>query len=271
MKHLKTFLITLTLLLTTSMTAQAQCTFRNTAFKSGEYLSYNLYYNWKFVWVKAGTASMSVIQSTKNGKPAYRGSLVTRGNKKVDDFFVLRDTLLCYSTLDLAPMYFRKGAREGSRYTVDEVFYSYGGGKTHIRQHRQKHDGKQVWKNATYDECLFDMMNIFLRARNFDPTNWKKGYCVNFPMADGNNCTPAQLKYAGKVTIKADNGIKYRCLKLAYQELEDGKYKKIVDFYVTDDSNHIPIRLDMYLKFGSAKAFLVGMKGNRNAITSVVK
>ena len=39
------------------------CKFRNTAFKSGEFLSYNLYYNWKFVWVKAGTASMSIVQS----------------------------------------------------------------------------------------------------------------------------------------------------------------------------------------------------------------
>ena len=36
--------------------ASAQCTFRNTAFQSGESLTYNLYYNWQFVWVKAGTA-----------------------------------------------------------------------------------------------------------------------------------------------------------------------------------------------------------------------
>ena len=71
-----------------STTVSAQCTFRNTAFKSGEFLTYNLYYNWKFVWVKAGTASMSIVQTTKNGRPAYRTSLVTRGNKKVDDFFV---------------------------------------------------------------------------------------------------------------------------------------------------------------------------------------
>ena len=72
-------------------------------------------------------------------------------------------------------------------------------------------------------------------------------------------------------TIKADNGLMYRCLRLAYMELEDGKYKRIVDFYVTDDENHVPVRLDMFLKFGSAKAFLVGMKGTRNPITSIVK
>ena len=270
MRLLKSLCIA-SLMMLCSTTMSAQCTFRNTAFKSGEFLTYNLYYNWKFVWVKAGNASMSVVQTTRDGKPAYRGSLITRGNDRVDDFFVLRDTLLCYSGTDMAPIYFRKGAREGKRYTVDEVFYSYSGGKCHTRQHYQRPDGSHSWKKAAYDECVFDMMNIFLRARNFNPANWKKGYVVNFPIVDGDGHTPAQLRFAGKVTVKADNGIKYRCLRLAYMELQDEKYKKIVDFYVTDDDNHIPVRLDMFLKFGSAKAFLVGMKGARNQITSIVK
>ena len=39
-----------------------------------------------------------------------------------------------------------------------------------------------------------------------------------------------------------------------------------VKFYVTDDENHIPVRLDMFLKFGSAKAFLVGMRGAKNPV-----
>ena len=75
-----------------ALSAQAQCQFRNTAFKSGEFLTYNLYYNWKFVWVKAGTASMSTVQSQYRGQQAWRSSLTTRGNRRVDDLFVLRDT-----------------------------------------------------------------------------------------------------------------------------------------------------------------------------------
>ena len=39
-------------------------------------------------------------------------------------------------------------------------------------------------------------------------------------------------------------------------------------FYVTDDANHIPVRLDMFLSFGSAKAFLRGYKGVKNPVTS---
>lgn len=78
-----------------------------------------------------------------------------------------------------------------------------------------------------------------------------------------------KLRYLGKERVKADDGKKYRCLKLAYMEKEGDRYKRIVDFYVSDDQNHIPVRLDMFLRFGSAKAFLVGMKGIRNPITAL--
>ena len=259
------------LMMVMAVAAHAQCAFHNDAFKSGEFLTYNLYYNWQFVWVKAGNASMSTVQSRYNGHPAYRASLTTRGNDRVDQMFVLRDTLLCYSSLDMEPLYFRKGAREGKRYGVDEVFYSYHDGKVKLRQHQFTSSGEHLWAHRTVSHCVYDMLNIFLRARSFNPEGWKSGHEIDFPIADGKNISPARLRYSGKVKIKADNGVKYRCLKLSYLEKEDGKYKRIVDFYVSDDKNHIPVRLDMFLKFGAAKAFLVSMKGLRNPVTSVVR
>lgn len=263
--------ILLLMMLVLSLGAKAQCTFHNTAFNSGEFLSYNLYFNWKFVWVKAGTASMYTVQSHYNGRPAYRGSLITRGSERADKFFLMRDTLLSYSTLDMAPLYYRKGAREGERYTVDEAFYSYPNGNCRVKLHRQKKDGSQHWKTHNPGHCVFDMMNIFLRARSFNPTSWKKGQVVSFHITDGLSINSAKIVYNGKNTIKADNGHKYRCLQLSYYETEDGKTKEIARFYVSDDQNHIPVRIDMYLKFGAAKAFLVGMKGVRGAVTSRVK
>jgi hypothetical protein len=270
MKRMKFFIVTALMLLTFSG-ASAQCTFRNTAFKSGEYLTYNLYYNWKFVWVKAGTASMSTVQSRFQGHPAYRVSLTTRGNNKVDQMFVLRDTLLCYSSLNMAPLYFRKGAREGKRYYVDEVYYTYPNGNCHIDQHELKASGESRWHKNTYQDCVYDMLNIFCRARSFNPTGWIKGHVVKFPIVDGNSRTPAQLRFRGIVSVKADNGHKYRCLQISYMEYEGGSYKRIVDFYITDDDNHIPVRLDMFLKFGTAKAFLVGSQGLKNEVTSLLK
>lgn len=112
-----------------------------------------------------------------------------------------------------------------------------------------------------------------MRARSFNPAGWKKGFVVNFPIVDGVKTYPAQIRYQGKVNVKGDNGHTYRCLKLAYMDRDDdaNKWKKIVDFYISDDDNHVPVRLDLHLKFGSAKAFVTSISGLRNAQGALVK
>ena len=50
-----------------------------------------------------------------------------------------------------------------------------------------------------------------------------------------------------------------------------GKEKEVITFFVTDDLNHLPVRLDLFLNFGSAKAFLNNVTGNRHPLTSIVK
>ena len=103
----------------------------------------------------------------------------------------------------MEPLYFRKGAREGKRYTVDEIFYTYPNGKCKLRQHRINNEGKHQWMENTYDDCSFDMMSIFLRARSFNPENWKKGEVVKFPIVDGNSRHSARIIYGGKENIKS--------------------------------------------------------------------
>ena len=254
------------------LTAHAQCGIENTAFKSGEFLTYDLYFNWKFVWVKVGTASMSTVQSTYKGQKAFRSSLITRGNDQLDNVFVMRDTLLCYTDTDISPLYFRKGAREGDRYYVDELWYTYPKGNCHLKMHRIDHDGEVHWKEAEYKDCIYDMMSIFLRARNFDVTNMKEGENIPMPISDARRLTNSWLKYTGKTTLKMKNGTtKYRCLTFSFIEREDGKNHELIRFYITDDKNHLPVRLDMFLSFGSAKAYLSGYKGLRNEMESKVK
>ena len=172
---------------------------------------------------------------------------------------------------DLAPLYYRKGAREGKRYYIDEVFYSYPQGKTHIRQHRMNAHGEHFRQENTYSDCVYDMLSIFMRSRSFNPEGWKKGHVVKIPIVDGDSRINAQLRYSGTTVVKADDGHRYRCLQLSYMEPDKGKMKEIVRFYVTDDDNHIPVRLDMFLRFGSAKAFLSSMKGTRSQIKAMVK
>ena len=255
-----------------SSLAQSQCGIENTAFKSGESLNYDLYFNWKFIWVKVGSASMDTKMTKFDGKDAWKSYLITRGNDKLDNVFVMRDTLLCYTNQELAPLYFRKGAREGERYYVDELWYSYPNSNCHLRMHRIDADGEQHWKDAEYKSCIYDMMSIFLRARNFDASTLKVGENIPMPISDARHLSNSWLKYTGKTTLKMKNGNdKYRCLVFSFIEREDGKNHELIRFYITDDKNHMPVRLDMFLSFGSAKAYLSNYTGLRNPMESRIK
>ena len=94
---------------------------------------------------------------------------------------------------------------------------------------------------------------------------------ILFPMATGREVEQQTLIYRGKENFKAENGVKYRCLVFSLVEYDKNKKEKeVITFYVTDDKNHLPVRLDLYLNFGSAKAFLQTIEGNRHPLTSIV-
>ena len=81
---MKKLLLILVACLFSLLTVSAQCGIENTAFKAGEELNYDLYFNWKFIWVKVGNASLSTSATRYKGQQAYRSSLITRGNGKLD-------------------------------------------------------------------------------------------------------------------------------------------------------------------------------------------
>lgn len=269
MKKLITLLAAIVL---TATAASAQCSSRNTAFQSGETLMYDLYFNWKFVWLKAGTAYMNTTETVWNGKPALKTYLITRGSSRADKFFVMRDTLTAYCGLDLVPQYYKKGALEGSTYRKNEVWYSYNNGECQVKMRYQKNKEQPVFKNQSSRYCAYDMISMLLRARSFDPSNYKEGHRIKFLMADGHNCEWQSIVYRGKKKFKMENSnTTYRCLVFSFMEMEDGEEKEVVRFYITDDKNHLPVRLDLNLNFGTAKAFLTGVKGLRNPQTAKIK
>lgn len=270
---MKKVLLVLALLAGILLPAGAQCPEKNNAFKAGERLDYEMYFNWKFVWVKAGTSTLNTSLINYQGRQAFKTYLYSTGNKRADFFFKLRNTLISYYTPDMVPLYFKKASTEGKRYTEDEVWYSYVNGTAHLRQRFRNHEGKVTYTNRTSKACPYDMMSMLFRSRSFDGNSFKVGQHIVFPMATGKNLENQTIIYRGKKIIKANDKKKYRCLVFSFVEpgKKKGKWEEVITFFITDDPNHIPVRLDMYLNFGSAKAFLKSVSGNRYPITAVVK
>lgn len=247
------------------MEVSAQCAAENTAFYPGEELSYDLYFNWKFIWLNAGTASMKIAKTKWEDKPAIKGYLITRTSERLDRFFLMRDTIQCVITEDMIPLYYKKGANEGGRYYVDEVWYSYPNSKSHLRQRFQNRNG--VVTEKTYDsaKCIYDMLSMLLRARSFKVDNLRKGEKLHFPMADGHKVEDITLIYRGRKDFHMKTtDVNYQCLVFSFVEYPNGKEKEVITFYISDDENHIPVRLDLFLRFGVAKAYLNKSKGLRH-------
>ena len=184
----------------------------------------------------------------------------------------MRDTLMAYTSLDLVPQYYVKKALEGGTYRRNEVWYSYPNGQCSVKMRYQKNTQPAIKSSHTSKYCSYDMISMLQKARSFDATGWKKGHRINFLMADGRHCEWKSIVYKGKKNFTIENTTTtYRCLVFSFLEKENGKEKEIVTFYITDDKNHIPVRLDMNLNFGTAKAFLTGARGLRNPQTAKIK
>lgn len=252
------------------MHANAQCGAVNDAIMPGEELSYELKFNWKFIWINAGWAKMTVDTTMYNGKKCLKTDLESYTNKRIDMFFRMRDTLTCITSEDLVPLYFRKGAAEGKRYSVDDVTFSYRAGKCIVDQFRIVNGN--IRKDFQESKvCVYDMLSILLQARSYDASDYKIGDKILFSMATGRDIEKQTLIYRGKEVYKGENDIKYKCLVFSLVEYVKGKEKEVITFYVTDDRNHLPVRLDMYLNFGSAKAFLTEIKGNKYPLDCIIK
>ncbi len=259
-------------LLATPALLQAQCAAENKAFNAGESLEYDLHFNWKLVWVKAGTASLKTTATTYNSQPAYKIDLLANGSKRADFFFKMRDTISSTISQRLEPLYYRKGAEEGKRYNVDEAWYSYQNGVSHIRQQRVSTDGTVSVNEETDSRCIHDMLSILAHARSFNAADFREGDRIVFPMTVGKKVEDQTLIYRGKQNITVEGKkVTYRCLAFSLVEYKKKKEKEVITFFITDDDNHLPVRLDLFLNFGSAKAFLNTASGNRYPFNSIVK
>lgn len=261
----------LAVLLLLCLTAAAQSI--NTAVGSAEVLHYDLYYNWKFVWVNAGSAMMSVTQTTYDGLPAYRTRMLTRGSEKADHFFVLRDTLTSLVTSDdMLPREFTKNDVEAGKRRQRRVSYSYGDGRFTADQLYINPEGEQSRTVDTCDEPIYDMLSYILRARSFDPTSWEPDTHITFLMTDGRGVHRETLVYRGprQAAMRGSSAV-YDCLVYSFVQTVDGRERDVATFYVTRDLNRIPVLVEFNLRFGSAKAYLSGYTGLRNPMEARIR
>lgn len=269
MKNMKVLILIMSVVF--SIGASAQCKLNNTYFQAGEEIVMDLYFKYGLVNMKAGTSSLKTISENYNGQDAYKMTLLAASSGTARKLFSLNDTLSCYMSKELVPLAFIKNAREGDDFTQERVKYTYDeGGKVSINAKRTKNGTFRFDENLTSSTCMYDMMSVVYYARALDFTRMKKGDTESVSFISGRKKVNMIIEHDGLETIEANDGRKYRCVKLVLSIMDDAfsDKKEAMKVYITNDSNHMPVRLDSKLKIGSTRAILRSYKGNRYPVQS---
>jgi len=226
------------------------------SFKNGEKLKYNVHYG----LVNGGTLVLE-IQELKNIQNRVCYHVVGKGESKgaVDWFFKVRDNYETFiDTIAILPLQFIRNVKEGKYKKYENAIFNHQ--KNVVLN---SSDSVKIPANAQ------DILSAYYYSRCIDVSKKSVGDTISIFAYIDNEVAPFHLKLTGKETIKTSIGT-FKCL-IFKPQLQTGRAfseKEGMTIWVSDDANHIPIRVEAKLIVGSIKLDLEEYNGIRNPFTS---
>jgi len=250
-------------LMTTSLSAQESfCGLSNRAFKSGEKVTFKVYYNMGIIWSAAGIANFTVKDGKYKGKDVYH--IVGEGKtlKSYEWFYKVDDRYESWIDKEtLLPLKFYRNVSEGDiKFNSIALF---------------DHENQKVFtddKSFNTPKCIQDVLSTIYYARNIDYDKYQPGSKIPFSMFLDDKVYNLYIRYMGKEKIKTKYGvfntIKIKPLLIEGTIFKDGDKMTV---WVSDDKNHIPVRVDSPILIGSIKVDLVEYSNLKYPLTSPIR
>lgn len=248
-----------------SFTTNAQddfCHISRTSFREGERLLFRVYYNMSPLWIHAGDAVFTVEGAQMSKEPVYHISGVGRTLSSYDWFFKVRDkyeTFLDRETL--LPKRFIRDVQEGG------VKFRHNVNFNHTSR-------KAVSANGTYDipQCTQDVLSAIYFARNIDYSKYKPGSKIPFSMFLDDQVYDLYIRYLGKEVVETKYGT-FNTIKISPLLIKGTIFKggEKMAVWVTDDANHIPVRISSPIVVGSIKVDMMEYSNLKYPLTALVK
>jgi hypothetical protein len=239
------------------------CSQSNTSFNTGEKITYTIFYNVIGLYVNAGDAQFTVTPSKWEGASSYTFTATGNSNRRYDWIFKVRDKY--ESIVDaktLLPYFFSRSINEGSFHQNQTLTFN------------QKSNEVTTQNGISFKsaDCTFDVISAIYAARNLDFMNLQVNEKVYLNFFLDNELFPSYFKYLGKEIVQTKFG-KFKAIKIAPllvkgTVFEGGEHMTI---WVTDDENHIPIRIETPIIVGTIKVDMKSYEGLRHPLSSLIE
>ena len=238
------------------------CGLKNTSFKDGEKLVFKVYYNMGSIWVGAGEAVFTTDLKKLNDRNVFHIVGSGKTYKSYDWFYKVRDVYETYIDAEtMLPLKFVRNVNEG-------------GFKIYHSVNFDQRNNRATSTNGVYNvpKCVQDVLSSIYYARNIDYNKYQPGAKIPFTMFLDDQVYNLYIRYLGKEQIKTRYGtfntIKIRPLLIEGTIFKGGEKMTV---WVSDDANHVPVRVDSPILVGSIKVDLIGYENLRNAFTGFLK
>lgn len=262
-RRLLMYLVPLFVLCSLAMQTPADtfCGIKNTAFKPGEVVTMKVFYSTMGLYVGAGEATFTTTLERFNGKTTYHCVGEGKSYSFFDNFFKVRDRYESYiDTATMQPLKFMRNTDEGGYKIYNNVTFNHEAGTA-------------VSTNGLFKtpNCIQDVMSAVYYARNINFDKYKPGDKIPFDMFLDDEVYHLYIRYLGKEKVKTQygkfNAIKFKPLLIKGTIFEGGEK---MNAWVSDDPNHLLLRVESPISVGSVKVDMYGYRNLRYPLTSLI-
>jgi len=238
------------------------CKQPNTSFKDGEKIKYSIYYNVIGIYVNAGKAEFNTQLSNFEGKDTYTFTAIGKSNSKYDWIFKVRDVYESIVDIKtLLPYQFTRRINEGSFHQTDLISFN-----------QKARTALTLGNTYSTSDCTYDVISAIYAARNINYDNLQLNEKVYLNFFLDKELYPSYFKYLGREQITTQYGI-FKAIKLAPLLVKGTMFKggEQMTIWVTDDENHIPVRIQTPIIVGNIKVDMVGYENLRHPLNSLIE
>jgi len=239
------------------------CSQSNTSFNTGEKITYTIFYNVIGLYVNAGEAQFTIKPTKWEGEAAFAFTATGHSNRRYDWIFKVRDKYeSIVDSKTLLPYFFSRSINEGSFHQNQTLTFN------------QKSKEVTTQKGLSFKaaDCTFDVISAVYAVRNLDFSNLQVNEKVYLNFFLDNELFPSYFKYLGKEVVQTKFG-KFKAIKIAPLLVKGSMFDggERMTIWVTDDENHIPIRIETPIIVGSIKVDMKSYEGLRYPLSSLIE
>jgi Protein of unknown function (DUF3108). len=224
--------------------------------------------------MKAGTAQYKVNDARYNNLPVHETSLKLKTSSFFDKIFKIRDTLHVYTDWNVEPMYYIRNIHEGSTEYKEETFFqTFSSNQTKVRTIRTNDEGIKFDTIMIANTKGFDFLSIFAYMRTWDYASIPIETTHNLVVFMGKKQTNVILRFKGQSILEKNENLKYKTYRVEL-DIADAAFsesKNAMEAWISDDKNHIPLKIKAKLKVGAMEVDIANHKGLKYPLSSEIK